>query len=266
MKIGSIISATVTAFVFVASCVPVENQDPQSVLNLDALSPGGSIVLGSPMLTVSSQAELDELLGSSSMVDIVGVLRLTASDNDQKFDFRGREVRYAGNDTRCESSRIGHRPFIELHGNRIALNNIIINRSAPDGIDVSSNSSAELSNVIIRHSCDEAITLREGASITIDSSYLASHDNKAIMFKGDNTAYITNSHIVSEQAFSLDGFRLHVIAENTRFERHPDATFGRIITGDNCGSISIELHSSTLQGIDHIDGTIDCSDVSILVQ
>ena len=118
-------------------------------------------------------------------------------------------------------------------------------------------------NLKILHSCDEGIQVRSYAKIELSDSKIISQFNKAIQFGDNNNAIIRNSNIISEQAFSLTRENLAIEVYGSTIRKHPNAEYSRLITGDNCKNIDIQLKNTKTIGLDEFIGTDHCTNIVI---
>ena len=180
------------------------------------------------------------------------------------YDFYNINFSYSGKDKRCKKSKDGFVPFIIIDGKNVHIKNLVVKKSAPDGIEIRPNNNAKFENLKLLHSCDEGFEVRQNASIEIINSKIVSQHNKGIQFKGNNQARIINSEVISEQALTLENKNLEVTIENSLIKKHHFSKFGRLITGSNCSNITI-LHTNTkFVGIEKLIGTKNCSNIKIV--
>ena len=79
----------------------------------------------------------------------------------------------------------------------------------------------------------------------------------------NNNAIISNSTIISEQAFSLTRENLNIKVSESTIRKHPSARSGRLITGDNCKNINIDLVNTKTIGLGEFVGTKNCTNIVI---
>ena len=252
---------------FAASCP--DGSEPAKTLSSDGSyyvykclndkEKGSPAVIGTHRFTEESFIEYKKNVEVSFGIDVKNWISLT----DGIYDFDNIPIRYIGENKKCGDSKSGSDPFIFIHGKNITIKNMNITKSSPDGIDISQNSKIKFENLNINHSCDEGITLRGGSEVVILDSKIVNHDNKGIMFDYNNRATIKNTEFIIEQTFSLNNFGLLINLDNVIIRRHPLADYGRLITGDNCGDIEINIKKTKFYGIQKFDGTKKCSNIKI---
>ena len=210
-----------------------------------------------------SQSDIDNNFKNADEV-IIDMLEIR---NHGEYDFKNIIFSYSGKNKKCNKSTSGWHPFIIIGGEhspvKVNIKNLIIKKSAPDGIDIQPDSVVKFKNLKLLHSCDEGLGVRNNAKIELINSKIISQYNKGIQFDSNNQATITNSEIISEQALSLNNVNLNVTIDNSIIERHPHSKNGRLITGKNCSNISIKHTNTKFVGLQHLDGTINCSNVKI---
>ena len=180
------------------------------------------------------------------------------------YDFYNINFSYSGKDKRCKKSRDGFVPFIIIDGKNVHIKNLVVKKSAPDGIEIRPNNNAKFENLKLLHSCDEGFQVRPYAKIELINSKIISQYNKGIQFDSNNQAKIVNSEIISEQALTLNNKNLDVTIDNSIIKKHPNSRFGRLISGSNCGDIMIKHTNTKFIGIKQLIGTRNCSNIKIV--
>ena len=227
--------------------------------NTNANEKSSPAVVVSQIFTEESFIEFKKNVKIAFGIDVKNRISLM----DGIYDFDNIPIRYIGGNKKCGDSKRGSHPFIFILGKNTTIKNMNITKSSPDGIDISRHSKTKFENLNINHSCDEGITLRRGSEVIISDSKIVNHDNKGIMFWNDNRATIKNTEFIIEQTFSLNDFGLLINLENVIIRRHPLADYGRLITGDNCGDIEINIKKTKFYGIQKLNGTKNCSNIKI---
>ena len=211
---------------------------------------------------IYSQSDIDNNFKNADEV-IIDKLWI---NKDGEYDFKNIIFSYSGKNKKCKKSTSGWHPFIIIRQGlrtKVNIKNLIIKKSAPDGIDIQPDSVVKFENLKLLHSCDEGLSVRNNAKIELINSKIISQYNKGIQFGSNNHATIINSKIISEQALTLSRNNLNVTIDNSIIERHPHSKNGRLITGKNCSNISIKHTNTKFVGLQHLDGTINCSNVKI---
>tara|TARA_Y100001960_G_C14537783_1_gene759306 strand:- start:91 stop:894 length:804 start_codon:yes stop_codon:yes gene_type:complete len=216
-------------------------------------------------LVLNNKKNLNIFLGNADEI-IVNEIKI---EHPGEYDFSNKILTYSGREKRCGKSTKGFSSFIKIGQKwffgqgKITIKNLTIRRSAPDGIEIRQTANVKFVNLKILHSCDEGIQVRSHAKIELLDSKIISQYNKAIQFGDNNNAIISNSTIISEQAFSLTRENLNIKVSESTIRKHPSARFGRLITGDNCKNINIDLVNTKTIGLGEFVGTKNCTNIVI---
>ena len=221
-----------------------------------------NILQSSASININGQNDLDKFLDDYQEIHLTNKIYISGSGT---YDFRNIPFSYVGTNKKCRKSTSGYHPFIIIKGKDLTLKNLVIKKSSPDGLEVSRGSNVKFDNLDIQHSCDEGITVREKASIELENSRIVSYYNKGIIFYSNTKAKVIGSTISSEQAFSLASYQsgLNVLVENSVIIKHPRAKDGRLITGDNCKDVLIEIYKTSLHFMQQLKGTKNCKNIKI---
>lgn len=242
---------------FISGCV--KDPDLLKVQNLK-----GHNVKVVDKIFIHSQSDIDNNFKNADEV-IIDELWI---DKDGEYDFNNIIFSYSGKNKNCKKSTRGIHAFIMIgHSSeptKINIKNLIIKKSAPDGIEILSDSAVKFENLKLLHSCDEGLQVRNNAKIELINSKIISQYNKGIQFDSNNQATITNSEIISEQALTLNDSNLDVTLYDTIIKKHPLSRFGRLITGSNCSDIMIKYTNTKFVGLEQKDGTKNCSNIKII--
>jgi len=220
-------------------------------------------------ISIYSQSDIDNNFKNADEI-IVDKMWIKKSG---VYDFNNIIFSYSGKNKRCKKSKKGFTPFIIIGGKpksgwqspiNVHIKNLIVKKSAPDGIEIQLSNVAKFENLKLLHSCDEGFQVRPYAKIELINSKIISQFNKGIQFDSNNKATIINSEIISEQALTLNNQNLDVSIDNSTIKKHQNSRFGRLITGSNCGNIRIKYTNTKFIGIEQLNGTKNCSNIKII--
>ena len=220
-------------------------------------------------ISIYSQSDIDNYFKNADEI-IVDKMWIKKSGT---YDFKNIILSYSGKNKRCKKSMKGFKPFIIIGGKpksgwqspiNVHIKNLIVKKSAPDGIEIQLSNVAKFENLKLLHSCDDGFQVRPYAKIELINSKIISQYNKGIQFDSNNQAKIVNSEIISEQALTLNNKNLNVTIDNSIIKEHPYSRYGRLITGSNCSDIMIKYTNTKFIGIEQLNGTKNCSNIKIV--
>ena len=220
-------------------------------------------------VSIYSQSDIDNNFKNTDEV-IIDKMEIKKSGT---YDFYNINFSYSGKDKGCKKSRKGFVPFIIIGGQpktgyqmniNVHIKNLIVKKSAPDGIEIQKYNIAKFTNLKLLHSCDEGFEVRPNAKIELINSKIVSQYNKGISFKRYNQARIIDSEIISEQALSIQDGSLDVTIENSIIKKHPLSRFGRLLTGDKCSYVKISRTNTQFIGLEQLFGAESCTNIKMI--